>query len=77
MEWEWTTFTRAVGVQYFIFHLLLYFHTSNIRYRHHWMWNLSNGIYNTARHNHYTFHINIDTYNVSGSGRCLYHWYAL
>jgi hypothetical protein len=31
-----------------------------------------NSIYNIAKHNHFTLHINIDTYSVSGSGRYLY-----
>ena len=32
-----------------------------------------NSIYSIAEHNHFTLHIDIDTYNVSGSGRYLYH----
>jgi len=27
-------------------------------------------IYNIVKHNYYTLHININTYNVSGSGKC-------
>jgi len=30
-----------------------------------------------AKHNHFTLHIDIDTYNVSGLGRYLYRLYAL
>jgi hypothetical protein len=36
-----------------------------------------NSIYSIAKHNHFTLHIDIDTYDVSGSGRYLYHYYAL
>jgi hypothetical protein len=33
-----------------------------------------NSIQSIAKHNHFTSHIGIDTYNVSGSGKYLYHY---
>jgi len=32
-----------------------------------------NSIYSIAKHNQFTFNIGIDTHNVSGSGKYMYH----